>query len=183
MGYTYRRSAFDEETTVTAGEQGLEIERAGAARTLPYAEVASVRLSYSPTRFDDSRYECRIQRRGGDGLLITSTSYKGFASFENRKAEYRDFVVLLHERLGGWRGVRFLRGDLPLRYWLSLGCGGGGLVLLAIFLFATGLMYVTGIALAKLVLLLLMLPLGIRYARTNKPSTYDPAALPERLLP
>ena len=183
MIYHYRRNATEPETTLTPGDLALDLVR-GAVRTqLPYAEITRVRLTYNPSRIDIARYECHIYHRGGDKLVITSTSYKGFGRFENQPDDYRACIEDIHNRLAGHKGIEFISGDTPKRYWSSLGCAVTTLMMLAVLLLITGLIRVPAIAIAKIVILLLTLPWVIKYAKVNKPGGYDPSAILPGLLP
>lgn len=185
MIYRYRRSALEPETTLAIEDGALRVTRNEAADVWPLPDIALVRLSFNPSRFDLARYQCRLIRRGGEKLVVTSTSFVGFGRFENQRDGYRDFIAALHQAMidGGAVGARFMRGDSPKRYWSSLGCAGAGLLMLLVALLVTGFIFIPAVAAAKLVVLLVTIPWCVKYARVNRPADYDPRSIPSELLP
>ncbi len=187
--YIYRRSILEPETVLEleGGPDGgvLRIARGDGSEIWLLSEIESVRLAYNPTRFDLVKYECRLQRRGGGGMIVTSTSYKGVGRFQDNGPEYRVFITALHSALAtsGAPGVRFVKGSAPFVYWGSLGCAVGGLGMLLLVLLVTGAILIPAVALTKLAILLFMVPWAVKYAKKNRPGAYDPGAVPQELLP
>ncbi len=183
MPYHYRHSAPEPETTVTPGDLVLDLVRGPTRSILPYDDITRLRLVYNPSRINTARHECHVYHRGGPKLVITSTTYKGFGRFEDQSDAFRDCIVDIHRRLAGRPGIDFISGDSPKRYWITLGAVVFVLLMLAAALFAFGLLSVPAVAVAKLVILAASIPWLIKYARVNKPGSYDPAAVPDDLLP
>ena len=181
--YTYRLNALEQDTTLILVDGALRVERDGRIERRPLSQVAAVRLSFNPSRVDRDRYDCRLEMRDGATVLARSTTYRGFASFESQADGYGAFVRALHGRLAPHGDISYERGDSSLRFYGSMGCFVTSLVLLLVVLIATGLLFVPWIAVAKLLVLLFSVPLILKYARRNRPRSYDPAAVPDDMLP
>ena len=183
MIYHYRRNATEPTTSLTPGDLALDVVRGTVRTPIPYAEITRVRLVYNPSRINTARFECHIYHRGGDKLVITSTSFTGFGRYENQQAAYRECIEAIHERLGTLKGIDFISGDTPKRYWSSLGCAGTGLMGTLLVLFVAGLITKLAVDVAVLVVLVLTVPWMLKYAKVNKPGAYDPKEIPTDLLP
>jgi hypothetical protein len=59
--HVVRANVFETAVTWTLGPDSLEREdRPGMVARLPYAEIAELRLSFAPSRFDSARYRCDV---------------------------------------------------------------------------------------------------------------------------
>jgi hypothetical protein len=181
--YTYRLNALEKETTLTLDGDVMRVEREGRLEQFPLRDVTEVRLSYNPSRADRQRYDCRVTIRGGGRLTIRSTTYKGIGDFGNQGEAYGEFVRALHERLATIDGIGFKKGDSAFRYYGSLGCFGSSILMLFLVLLMTGLLFIPWIAVAKLLVLIFFLPWLYKYAKLNRPGTYDPRVIPDEILP
>lgn len=181
--YTYRLNALEKPTTLTLEDDALLVEREGRIERILLAGLTESRLSFAPTRADLVRYDCRLTARGGARLLIRSTSWEGFGDFKDQGPEYAAFVRELHARLAGVEGVAFVRGESPARYWGSLGCFAGVMLMLLVVLLGTGLIFVPAVAVIKLVLILVLVPWVWKWGRVNRPGVFDPRGVEGELLP
>lgn len=69
-----------------------EVSPAGVQRRLPWSDVISVRLVFSPTRSKTWRHYFQAHYRSGDALEIDNVHCKGFGQFEDRSNDYSAFV-------------------------------------------------------------------------------------------
>ncbi|MBU0742576.1 hypothetical protein KKG45_07530 [bacterium] len=180
---TYRLNALEKETTLTLDETTLRVEREGRLEQRPLSHITAVRLSCNPSRVDLGRYDCRLETRDGARLTVCSTTYLGFGKFGSQAPAYGTFVRELHDRLAPLGGIRFARGDPPLRFYGSLGCFIASLLLVFAAPLATGLLFMPRVAAAKLLVMIFFIPWIIRYAKLNRPRSYEPSLIPDTMLP
>jgi len=179
-----RRSVLDNEAAWTLDEQGVERSVAcEGARRIRFADIAEIRLSYDPTRFEANRYRCDLTTKSGARELIVSVSYVSPASFDDRAATYVPFVrALALNAQKANPGCRFVAGKKPLTYLVEHGFLLGMLLLLASTLYLTGVP-VAGVLAIKLGLIAVYVPIMLRYTRVNRPRRFDPRDMPIDVLP
>lgn len=181
--YSFRNSAFEKaETSYRLTDAGLEISKLGYSTSIPYSEIKKVQLYHDPTRFAMDKYQCDLTLGNGAVFTLKSVHYRGLGDFEDRGPAYTAFIRGLHERLKNFPGIVYHSGNQP-------GCFAGNLVVLiaTVLLVTFALLYMgssttTGI-LIKLSVVVVMLIFSISYMKKNKPASYSPDHLPEKLLP
>jgi hypothetical protein len=187
--YVARANVLEHEAIWRLTSDALELQGGPAAGSdavmrLPYRDIASVRLSYAPSRVDSVRYRCDLTMRSGRRLAILSTHYAGVADFEDRAATYAPFVRALIARVAAANpSARFRSGKNPVAYWAE------HLFLLAMVALLVFVLSVTGFAplsessWAKFAVIIGFIPLLIVYTRKNWPRSFKPDAIPEDVLP
>ena len=179
-----RANYFEREAAWSLAPDALVSELAGQVTRCPYGEIAEVRLSYDPTRFDRKRYRCDVTRRGGDRLTIRSSHFAGIASFEDRAATYTPLVRALIARVAAANPhCSFRAGKRPLVFWAEQLFLLAMAALLVFVLAALGGSGLSDLVLLKLALVAALVPLALAYARRNRPRRFSPTAIPEELLP
>jgi hypothetical protein len=163
--------------------RGISIDPGGPAR-FPYADVAELRLSFDPTRFDTRRHRCDVTLSGGERGTLWSTHFVGVAEFEDRAATYTPFVRALIARVAAANpNCAFRAGTRPLGYWSGL------IFLLVMAIVAVWLLALVGgsaisdVTWTKLFVVIAMIPLALAYARKNRPRRFLPEAIPDDVLP
>jgi hypothetical protein len=150
---------------------------------IAYTDVRRVRLSYTQVNLSADRFLTEIWPTSGGKVMIASTSWKSIAQQDANRG-YRGFIAELHRRIAAVNGpASFETGASPLRYWLGVAALAGTSVALAA-LAAQGLrsgeragaLFVVGF------LALFLWRFGTYFSR-NRPGTYRPDALPQRLMP
>jgi hypothetical protein len=113
-----RRSILDNEAAWRLAEDALErMVDDVVEHRIPYGDIAELRLSYDPTRFETNRYRCDIRTASGVRALIVSVSYVSLANFDDRSKTYLPFVRALTERVARANpGCRFRAGRPLFRY-------------------------------------------------------------------
>jgi hypothetical protein len=150
---------------------------------IAYADVRRVRLSFAQVNFSASRFLTEIWPAAGGKVMIASTSWKSIAEQEPNRS-YRAFIAELHRRVAAVNGAAsFETGAPPWRYWLGVAALGGTSVALAALAAqgwrsgqTAGALFVVGF------LALFLWRFGTYFSR-NRPGTYHPETLPERLMP
>ncbi|MFN0264362.1 hypothetical protein ACKTEK_10845 [Tepidamorphus sp. 3E244] len=184
--YTHTFHALRGPRTYTLSDDALEWVDEGKAghHRLPFSEISHVRLAYRPTRVQHNRYLAHITPRTGKRIDISNSSFHGYGSFTEHNEAYARFIRALHEKLaahssgtvfqkgGSWPGYI---GNLVLTAWIAL-----MLVIAALFLLFSGLLW---IAVVKLAIIIFFLPTLVRFIIRAKPETYSPSKIPEGALP
>jgi len=181
--YRVRQHAFEQERIWRAGPEGVSWDGGDKKGHFPFSDIASIRLSFTPTRFDFVRYRCTVTRFNGWQETIVSTSYARIGSFEDRAQDYGRFVRdLVSHAARGNRAIRFEAGESPIKYWGSIAALIGAFALLALVLFSIGF-NPTWVIAAKLAVIAFLLPLCLRWIGKNRPRPFLPSAIPSNLLP
>jgi hypothetical protein len=184
--YQNRANAFVGERTYTLTDDALVIDEEGKPRGGAFYDgISEVRLAFTPTRAATNRYRAQIIFREGGMAEFFNTNYVGVLDVPEKNAEYSAFLVELHRRLAAkGKDVRYHSGNSVGAYV------GNWLLTIFIFLMLALAVFVlipnwggTWIVFAKLALILVFLPVLVRYMRKAKPRTYDPLAIPKDVLP
>ena len=148
------------------------------------SDITQINLRYGPTRFCRNRFRMNLNHSSGEKLTVSNVSFKGFAEFDDQSDTYRPFVQSLHRALlANGSETRFHGGLSSLSYWLHWLLTlfvGLALVVVGWAFVAIGLSW---LILVKIALIIFYLPTLLAFMRRGKPSTYDPAQIPDRLLP
>jgi len=161
----------------------VKIERGGPAR-FAYADIAELRLSFDPTRFDSKRHRCEVAMRDRTRTAIWSTHYVSVGEFKDRGATYTPLIRALVTRTAQANpACRFRAGKRPLVYWaehtflLAMST-------LAVFVVgALGGSAISELVWLKIAIVAGMIPLAVAYARKNRPRYFEPARIPDDVLP
>jgi hypothetical protein len=182
--YSFRAHAFVKEATWRTEDGMLTCERQGQTMRFPLAEATDVRLVFDPTRLSYNRFRCNVRFRDGREAVLINQSYSGFADFEDRSVSYVPFVRELIARITqATSACRFHAGKPTLGYVASLAFLFAMFLLLAIVLWVTETVSLSGLVTVKLIIIAAMLPTLYLYVRKNRPRPFEPAAIPGDLLP
>src|ERR1700761_1730820 len=97
--YAYKASLIGAAHQFELTDAGLSWRGGRAAGGWPYAEIASIRLSYRPVSMQQRRFRADIRRNNGVRLLIISTSWQTAALMAPQDQDYHAFIVALHQRM------------------------------------------------------------------------------------
>jgi hypothetical protein len=166
------------------GPHSLEWNIGGYAGQVAYPMIAMIRLGFRPSNFGGRRFVAEIWPRSGAKIEIASSSFKSMVAMEDQGPEFRAFIGELHRRVaaaGG--GCRFEAGFAAWRWWPMFAvtvAAAAVLVYVAAMTIASGDRGTTLLIAGFIVLFAWqMWPLVSR----NRPERYDPASIPERVLP
>jgi len=184
LRYAYKASLIGSAHQFELTEQGLSWHIAGRSGLWPYADIASVRLSFRPVSMQARRFRADVGNSNGRRLSIFSTSWQTAALMAPQDKDYRDFIIELHARMAKAGSRAVLTGGLhPRLYAVAVGCVG----LLAI---AMGGLMIRSIASTEWAGALFLVGFSALFAwqvggfiRRNKPLTYGFGEVPMALLP
>jgi hypothetical protein len=179
--HVVRANVFEAEITWWLGPEALH---PGERNAIPYADIAELRLSFAPTRFDARRYRCKVRLRDGRTATISSSHYVAMARFEDRSRTYEPLVRDLVARATTTNpGVRLRAGRHPLTYFLEHS------FLFAAILFAVAVFEAVDPAppswrsWLRVGIIASFLPLLILSTIRNRPRTFSASAIPDGVLP
>lgn len=152
-------------------------------QTIPLTQIRAVNLRYDPTRMQTNRYRCHLTLVDSRTLVFQNEHYKGFADFEDRSLSYRALVAALVRRIPtGNPSCTFTTGTSALSWWGQL-AGLGLLFLLLAVMLIVMFSAIGWLVIVKLLLIAVFVPVVLKWARKNKPGTFDPLSPPAALLP
>ncbi len=182
--YAYKASLIGAAHRFELTEQGLSWHVGGRSALWPYADIATVRLSYRPVSMQSRRFRADIADADGARIVILSTSWRTAALMAPQDRDYRAFVTQLHARMAGAGSRAVLVGGLGPRVYraASVCVALVGVALAGLFArsLATGewagALFLVGFA------ALFAWQVG-GFVRRNRPQAYSFGHLPEALLP
>ncbi|MBX3200224.1 MAG: hypothetical protein KF850_04880 [Labilithrix sp.] len=153
-------------------------EKNGRRVVVPFGDVTTLNLREELP----GAWTLHIRRRGGGTIVVPARHFVGFGQFELRAREYRAFVDQLGRACRAANpGVRYTRGSSGL---FVLG------VVLLVMLGALGVMLVYGLATGHgpprrsvFVAVPAGLLVAVAFLKQGRAKPFDPAAIPEELLP
>jgi hypothetical protein len=142
--------------------------------TVPYDQIASIRVRFDPTRVDRVRERCDLVHANGARVSLFSTRYVGFANFEDQAAVYKPFINELTRRTLAVRPQTSIHSGLT---WPSYIVQHG--FLLAALLALVSILGVAGFPAlgtiwAKIIIALSYVGVLWAYARRNVPRKLNP---------
>jgi hypothetical protein len=182
--YTYKASLIGSAHDFELTNAGLSWRAGSRSGVWPYADIASVRLSYRPMSMQARRFRADIQRAGGGRIAILSTTWQTVSLMAPQDQGYRAFITELHRRMRGAGSKASLIGGIrTVTYAAALGM----LALLAIAMIGllvralatsefTGALFLIGIA------IWFVWTIG-GFVKRNRPRRYSYDQLPGELLP
>ncbi len=182
--YAYMASLIGSAHQFELLDGGLSWRVAGRSGVWPYAEIATVRLSYRPVSMQARRFRADVVHISGARIAILSTSWQTAALMARQDDDYRAFVLELHERMAKARARTRLTGGLGRKTYAAaltllvlLGLAMGGLLLRAVVTGEfVGALFVLGFA------ALFAWQIG-GFITRNRPLVYNFGHVPESLLP
>jgi hypothetical protein len=183
--YVARANAFVPRRTYRLTDDALTWEEDGKPLDgVFYDQISEVRLAFAPSRVATNRYRTQVIFRAGGMAEFYNTDYRGFASMPEQNAAYAAFVRELHRRLAAkGKDIAYRTGNSRLGYALNIALTVFIFAMVAVAFLLLGTFEFVWIAAVKLAIIVLFVPVLVRYIRRAKPGTYDPLAIPEQALP
>jgi hypothetical protein len=184
ISYVYKASLISSAYQFELTDSGLSWRIGRRSGVWPYADIASIRLSYRPMSMQSRRFRADIARAGGGRIAILSTTWQTVSLMTPQDQDYRAFVTELHRRMKAAGSKASLTGGIgTMTYAVAVAM----LALLAIAM--VGLLF-RALATSEFTGALFLVGMAIWFAWTiggfikrNRPRGYSFDALPETLLP
>jgi hypothetical protein len=181
--YSVRRSALEKQRVWRVDRSGLSWSYEGHQGHFDFKEITAIRLEWAASRADHNRYACYVRRFNGWTETIVSTHYAGPMQFVDQRETYSPFVMaLLSSAAGANPACTFHAGASLLSYAGSFLILGTSLLLLAAVALSIGIP-LTGLIVAKLIVLAFLVPLGLNWLRKNRPRQFSPPGVPPDVIP
>ena len=162
----------------------MVIEADGKSERRDIGDIREIKLTYAPSRTRHRRYQMKVLWKAAPMNIVLNESYESVASFSHDDAGYRSFVEDLHAALAEIGSkARFRSGSTWPAY---LGMGAFLLTVFGFLAFVMPLMlkgYGSSGNWFRLLLIAVLLPTLALYFYRNRPASYDPANLPQDVLP
>jgi hypothetical protein len=184
ISYAYKASLISSAYQFELTDAGLSWQMGRRSGVWPYADIASIRLSYRPMSMQSRRYRADIDRAGGERIAILSTTWQTVSLMTPQDQDYRAFMIELHRRMKAAGSKASLIGGIgTVTYAMAVAV----LVLLAIAMIG---LYVRALATSEFTGALFLVGMAVWFAwtiggfiRRNRPRRYSFDALPATLLP
>ena len=184
VSYAYKASLVSSAYQFELTDSGLVWQIGRRSGVWPYADIASIRLSYRPMSMQPRRFRADIERAGGGRIAILSTTWQTVTLMTPLDQDYRAFITELHRRMREAGSKASLIGGIgTVTYAIAVAM----LALLAIAMIG---LLVRALATSELTGALFLVGIAVWFAWTiggfikrNRPRRYSFDALPERLLP
>jgi hypothetical protein len=184
VSYAYKASLISSAQQFELTEAGLSWRIGSRSGVWPYADIASIRLSYRPMTMQARRFRADIRRTGGGRIAIVSTSWQTVTLMTPQDQDYRAFITELHRRMKEAGSKASLTGGIGTVTYAAavvmltlLAIAMIGLLLRALSTSEfTGALFLAGIA------IWFAWTIG-GFVRRNRPRRYSFDELPETLLP
>ena len=182
--YAYKASLISSAYQFELTDAGLSWQMGRRSGVWPYADIASIRLSYRPMSMQSRRFRADIARIGGERIAILSTTWQTVALMTPQDQDYRAFVVELHRRMQAAGSKASLIGGIGTA---TYGMAVAMVVLLSVAMIA---LLVRALATSEFTGALFLVGMAVWFAWTiggfikrNRPCSYSFDALPATLLP
>jgi hypothetical protein len=184
ISYAFKASLISSAYQFELTDAGLSWQMGRRSGMWPYADIASIRLSYRPMSMQPRRFRADIERAGGERIAIFSTTWQTISLMTPQDEGYRAFITELHRRMRAAGSKASLIGGIgTVTYAMAVAM----LVLLAIAMIG---LLVRALATSEFTGALFLIGIAIWFAWTiggfikrNRPRRYSFDALPETLLP
>ena len=184
ISYVYKASLISSAYQFELTDSGLSWRIGRRSGVWPYADIASIRLSYRPMSMQARRFRADIERTGEGRIAILSTTWQTVSLMTPQDKDYRAFIVELHRRMAATGSKALLIGGIgTVTYAMAVTM----LVLLAIAMIG---LFARALATSEFTGALFLVGIAIWFAWTvggfikrNRPRGYSFDALPATLLP
>jgi hypothetical protein len=184
ISYVYKASLISSAYQFELTDAGLSWQIGRRSGVWPYADIASIRLSYRPMSMQSRRFRADIEKAGGGRIAILSTTWQTVSLMTPQDQDYRAFLIELHRRMKAAGSRASLTGGIgTVTYAVAVAM----LALLAIAM--VGLLF-RALATSEFTGALFLVGMAVWFAWTvggfikrNRPRGYSFDALPETLLP
>jgi hypothetical protein len=184
ISYAYKASLISSAYQFELTDAGLSWQMGRRSGVWPYADIASIRLSYRPMSMQSRRFRADIDRAGGERIAILSTTWQTVSLMTPQDQDYRAFMIELHRRMKAAGSKASLIGGIgTVTYAMAVAV----LVLLAIAMIG---LFVRALATSEFTGALFLVGMAVWFAWTiggfikrNRPRGYSFDELPGTLLP
>jgi hypothetical protein len=184
ISYVYKASLISSAYQFELTDSGLSWRTGRRSGVWPYADIASIRLSYRPMSMQSRRFRADIARAGEGRIAILSTTWQTVSLMTPQDQGYRAFITELHQRMKAAGSKASLTGGIGTATYAV------AVAMLALLAIAMVGLLVRALATSEFTGALFLVGMAVWFAWTiggfikrNRPRGYSFDALPETLLP
>lgn len=184
ISYAYKPSLVSSAYQFELTDSGLAWQMGRRSGVWPYADIASIRLSYRPMSMQSRRFRADIERTGGERIAILSTTWQTISLMTPQDQDYRAFIGELHRRMQAADSKASLIGGIGTLTYAA------AVVVLALLAIAMIGLLARALATSEFTGALFLIGIAIWFAwtiggfiRRNRPRRYSFDTLPAALLP
>jgi hypothetical protein len=184
ISYAYKASLVSSAQQFELTDAGLLWRIGRRSDVWPYADIASIRLSYRPMSLQARRFRADIERVGGGRIAILSTTWQTISLMTPQDQGYRAFVTELHRRMREAGSRASLIGGIGTTTYAA------AVAMLLLLAIAMAGLLVRAVATSEFTGALFLVGISVWFAWTiggfikrNRPRRYSFDALPATLLP
>ena len=184
ISYVYKASLISSAYQFELTDSGLSWRIGRRSGVWPYADIASIRLSYRPMSMQARRFRADIERAGEGRIAILSTTWQTVSLMAPQDQGYRAFITELHRRMQAAGSTASLTGGIGMASYAT------AVTMLALLAVAMVGLLMRALATSEFTGALFLIGIAIWFAwtiggfiRRNRPRRYSFDALPETLLP
>ena len=111
--YAYKASLIGAAHRFELRDDGLSWQVGAKSGVWPYAEIASVRLSYRPVSMQSRRFRADLENINAQRIAILSTSWQTVTLMTPQDRDYSAFIAELHRRMGAGSKATLTGGLRP----------------------------------------------------------------------
>jgi hypothetical protein len=182
--YTYKASLVGSAHQFDLTDAGLSWRIGSRSGVWPYADIASIRLSYRPMTMQARRFRADLEKAGGGRIAIVSTTWQTVTLMTPQDHDYRAFIVELHRRMKAAGSKAALAGGIgPVTYAAAV-------TMVALLAIAMVGLLTRALATSEFTGALFLVAMAVWFAWTvggfikrNRPRSYSFDQLPDALLP
>jgi hypothetical protein len=182
--YAFKPSLIGPSCEFTLKPDGLHWQMGARGGRIRYERIRAVRLSYRPVTMQSRRFVAEIWSTDNPKIQIVSVSWRSLADQARQDGAYSAFVTELHRRLAASGSTaQFTTGVPAVSYWLGVVIFVAVLISMAVMIVRTlKLGQWSASAIIAAIFAVFALQIG-NYFRRNRPSRYQPDAIPREVLP
>lgn len=170
--YGQRSSAFEDfERTWVVDAEGLRVTLTGRrASAWAWRDLRSIRLAWAPTRLKPWRREVAFDFGPADKVAFDNGHFAGLGDFEDRTPAFTAIVraAIVNAREAN-PAVRFDLGAASATYWAQLIFAAAAFAVLAFVIIALPLPFWPWTAIAKLLIVAVLIPPTLKWIRRARP--------------
>jgi hypothetical protein len=110
--YAYKASLIGAAHRFELRDDGLSWQVGAKSGVWPYADIASVRLSYRPVSMQSRRFRADIENINRQRIAVLSTSWQTVTLMTPQDSDYSAFIAELHRRMAQAGSKAELAGGL-----------------------------------------------------------------------
>ena len=182
--YTYKASLVGSAHQFDLTDAGLSWRIGSRSGVWPYADIASIRLSFRPMTMQARRFRADIEKAGGGRIAIVSTTWQTVTLMTPQDQDYLGFIVELHRRMKEAGSKAALIGGIGRATYAA------AVTMVALLAIAMAGLLVRALATSEFTGALFLVAMAIWFVWTiggfikrNRPRSYAFDHLPEALLP